>query len=69
MMLAKADIRFCVAKTDTVFCEAKADIMLCAECSTGKYFDFYIVNNFTLFKEKYKNNKCTYEFMTVFTQR
>jgi len=33
------------------------------------YFDFYIVNNFTLFKEKYKNNKFMYEFMIVFTQR
>jgi len=33
------------------------------------HFDFYIVNNLTLFKEKYKNNKCMYEFMIVFTHR
>lgn len=33
------------------------------------YFDFYIVKNFTLFKEKYKNNKYTYELMIVFRQR
>jgi hypothetical protein len=50
---------------------AKANVMLCEELSTqatslNYLFSVSTFNNFTLFNEKSKNNRCMYEFMIVF---